>query len=500
VDPPRYEALIEACDALLLAPGATAERISVQWLHVPNEHPIWMSLYEDLWDPPQPPAVNPRDLRPAGTARTMARSLLRGRKCPVPPAGDSRFPAKVDALFISNLVSAQMTADGADFYFGRLSEQLADCGVSSITALQNQVSGGEQILRTRLTRGGRASRILLPRTGSFQEELRTLTRARRAASELADAASSARTPFARAVALQAARYARTAWALRPLRLHHAVQRLCRRFQPRAVVVLWEGLAWERMAFHAARTVDPDVRCIGYQHAVLLPRTHALKRALGRGFDPDLILTIGDVTGESLRTCEGLRSVPVLVYGSHRRALDGGQRASDASTRCLVIPEGIESECLTLFDFALDAAVRHPGLEFVLRTHPLLPFERLARRHHRFRTLPGNVRLSDQGDISTDLLQCDWALYRGSSAVVHAVLAGTRPVYLERTGELPIDPLYAMPGWRRRVTTVAEFGAGIAVDAAQGREDRKREWTPARDFCNRYIVAPDVEVVRRLVAG
>lgn len=57
-----------------------------------------------------------------------------------------------------------------------------------------------------------------------------------------------------------------------------------------------------MAFHAARAINPEVQCIGYQHTVLFPRTHALKRPLGASFDPDAILTIGHVTGDILKAC------------------------------------------------------------------------------------------------------------------------------------------------------------------------------------------------------
>lgn len=324
-------------------------------------------------------------------------------------------------------------------------------------------------------------------------------RARVAASALRQDASAAQTAFQRAVALEAARHATTRSTIASLRLHDAVKRLCARFRPRALIVTWEGHAWERLAFHAARTVDSNVRCIGYQHAVLFPRTHALKRSLGKSYDPDVILTVGEVNRDILRVSHGLRGIPIVTYGSHRRvAVAEQRRGGDASTRCIVIPEGLESECLALFDFALTAAACLPDLQFVLRTHPVFPFDWLARHHSRLRALPSNVRVSDQADISADFSQCDWAIYRGSSAAVHAVLAGVRPVYVEFLGELPIDPLFALGGWRRHVTTVEEFGALVATDRATASEDRHREWEPARAFCDRYVVAPDPDIVRGLL--
>jgi len=497
----EYFALTAACDALLCAPPVTPERVAVPWLHVLSEHPNNLSQYKWVFDRPGLPAKARRNLRhslgiartlASGIARTLARSLWSPGNNLAP--GPVQFPAQVDMLIISHLVSAQAGPESTDFYYGRLPEELASRGLSSLVALQDHVPNADRSFRERLTRGGVMSRVVLPRWSTWNQERRMVRGARRVASVLLKESLAAQTPLQRAVALEAAHHAATGSTIASLRLHEAVKRLCARFRPRALMVTWEGHAWERLAFHAARSVDPAVRCIGYQHTILFPRSHALKRSLGEGYDPDVILTVGDVTRDVLRTAEGLRGMPVITYGSHRRVAAAVQRASDASTRCLVIPEGIESECLALFDFALSAAVHMPDMQFVLRMHPVLPFDGLARRHPRFRALPANVRVSNHADITTDFAQCDWALYRGSSAAVHAVLAGVRPMYVERPGELPIDPLFALDGWRRHVATVEALAAVVAVDRAATSEDRRREWEPARAFCGRYVVPPNPEVV------
>jgi hypothetical protein len=133
-------------------------------------------------------------------------------------------------------------------------------------------------------------------------------------------------------------------------------------------------------------------------------------------------------------------------------------------------------------------------------HPVLPFERLVRWYPRFRALPANVSVSTEADIGADLARCDWALYRGSSAAVYAVLAGVRPVYVERAGELCIDPLYTLRGWRRIVSDVKGFAGLVAADRALALTDRQREWEPARAFCDRYAAPPDTQVLHGLVTG
>ena len=491
----EYAALTAACDALLRDHATTPEKVGVTWLHVLSEHPNNLVRYQEVFDRPGRLARARKYLwHSAGNAEKLLRSLYSPG---TDPAADSAgFPPQVDILLLSHLVSARVRSEAADFYYGRLPEELAARGLTSLVALQNHVADGRRSLRDRLTRGGKTSRILLPLATTFSHEIRMYRRARAVASVLRRDASAAQTAFQRSVALEAARHAATRSTIGALRLHDAVMRLCTRFKPRALMVTWEGHAWERLAFRAARTVDPNVRCIGYQHTILFPHTHALRMSLGKSYDPDVILTVGEVNRDALKASPSLRGLPILTYGSHRRGAGVHQRrADDAAKRCLVIPEGIESECLALFDFALTAAAFLPDLQFVLRTHPVLPFDRLARRHARLRALPLNVRLSNNADIAVDFAQCDWALYRGSSAAVYAVLAGVRPVYVKRFQELPIDPLFALREWRRHVATSEELGALVAADRVATSEARLQEWESARAFCERYAVAPNPDIVQ-----
>lgn len=494
-----YRALTAACDNLLRAPAATSERIAVSWLHVLSEHPNNLRQYEAVFEPRrQITQAKETTRRWAGIGRALLRSLLKSGSSPATMTGPLR--GKVDVLFISHYVSATQTVpENTDFYYGDLSRELESRGITPFTLLLNHTSVQDTSVHS-VGRGDLMSRLVLPLSLSFHEEVDMVRRAKLAASVLLNDAAAARTAFEGAVATEAARHAISGATITSLRLHYVVKRLCAQLSPRAVVVTWEGHAWERLVFHAARTLDPNVRCIGYQHTVLFPRSHALRRSLGADYDPDVILTMGDVNRDVLRQADGLRGIPIITYGSHRHAAAPKPRADDASTRCLVIPEGLELECLTLFEFAVRAAASLPNTAFVLRAHPVLPFQQLARRHRHFRDLPSNVHVSDEADIAADFARCDWALYRGSSAAVHAVLAGVRPVYVQREGELSIDPLFAMRGWRRHVATAEELDHLVRTDQAMRSEHRQTEWAPARAFCERYVVPSNPEIVYELLSG
>lgn len=462
------------------------------WLHVLSEHPNNLRHYDGVFSRPSLARRLQLLVRQwAGIAANLVRSLTHPLRDIV--AESVAFPERVEVLFISHLVSDKAAADAPDFYYGTLPEQLAAHGVSTLVALHNHIPGKDPVLRRRWTRGGAASRVLLPRWSTLSGEGELIRRARNARRALTDQTASAQSDFDASVTREAAIHAMSGAVLAALRVHRAVSALCERFKPKAMVVTWEGHAWERLAFHAARSVDARIRCVGYQHTVLFPRSHALSRRLGECYDPNLIVTAGDVNRDMLEAKASLRGIPIVTYGSHRREVETMPRSVDSATRCLVIPEGLEPECIALFDLALEAAAEMPDLHFVLRTHPVLPFEHLARRHSRFRSLPANVSVSRTADIMIDFASCDWGLYRGSSAIVHAVLAGVRPVYLRTSAEeLSIDPLFALRTWRRCIEGVQDLRNVVASDRALNELQRRIEWEPAREFCDRYFVSPNLQ--------
>jgi hypothetical protein len=120
---------------------------------------------------------------------------------------------------------------------------------------------------------------------------------------------------------------------------------------------------------------------------------------------------------------------------------------------LVLPEGIGSECIYLFEFALECARRLPEARFIFRTHPVLPFERLEPNIRGYYPVPDNVEVSRGRPIEDDFARATYLLYRGSSTVIYAVLAGLKPFYIVRPDEIDLDPLYELAEWREHVHSV-----------------------------------------------
>ena len=493
----QYRFLCEACDSVLLGADVSIERVAIAWAHILNEHPINLAKYEGIFDDD---SVG-RTIRLKSALRTVVQATQTVR-CASGWHTSAAIPESVDVLLVSHLVNEAQLGAKEDFYYGYLPEKLMEKGFSCVVVLRDHTGRNVQNIRAKWPDSS-APRLMFATTLSWKEEWSIRTRLQVEARRLRDSARlSAPGPHRRFLE-QAARHAMSYLSVATLRFYMQLKRLAEHTTPKAIVVTYEGHAWERLAFAATREAVADVRCIGYQHTILFPRQHAVKRLLGTRFDPNIILTAGSILRAMLREVDQLDPVKIETVGTHRRVSSAMNFLHKLSSRtvfhCLAIPDGTLYECVTIFRFVLEAAALAPALHFILRMHPVLSLEVVAEVVPELRKLPANIEVSTKS-IEEDFERTRWALYRGSGASIRAVMAGLRPFYVTSPNELSIDPLYKMTEWRRIVTAPSEFVSQVAADLQANVRILDGESAGAREFCEKYHEQVDLDVFCREIIG
>jgi len=285
-----------------------------------------------------------------------------------------------------------------------------------------------------------------------------------------------------------------------MRLSAQIKVLVKKTNAKVIITTHEGHSWERLAFYSARQANPSVKCVGYLHAPLYQKQHAVKRSLNKNYNPDIIFTSGYVQKNQLDRTESLKNIPIEVLGSNRYFEEvaktddlrsNTKNKSFGKNTCLVIPEGIESEIHLLFDFSLICAKQFPSMSFIWRLHPLFSFDSLVTKNKMCASLPDNVVLSHR-ELDQDLDRCDWVLYRGSSTVIQAVVAGVRPIYLHVPGQMKIDPLYELDKWKIEVETKQDF-----FDKLNNSTHVEKEYQKAREYCLETYVPFDFQIIKNM---
>lgn len=498
----EYRSLCATCDRVLSAPASTLERISIPWLHVIRGHPVFLQNYAGIFPEPRVDGWNVRGRqflrRCMGKCKQWWR-LLRARDS-IWYESDP-LPAKADLIIVSHLLRASDAGHADDFYYGSVPIALAQQGYSVVIALIDHAGVNPK----KVARGWKGSvipRVILSNVAPRVTEFTIWRNMQRESRRLTDESKAAE-GLMRKVLARAADEAVLGGALRARRIGWQIEELVRRLLPRALVVTYEGHAWERVAFASAKQALSTISCAGYQHAMMFPHQHAACRSLGGTYDPDHVLTAGAMAFQQMKGLSGFERVSFSILGSSRgfaaKTAGSASAVPDSRRGCLVLPEGIDSECHLLFGFSLDCAARCPEIDFVWRLHPVVAFATLQQKNDRLRSLPPNVRLSTD-PMEADLAACACTLYRGTTAVVQAVGAGLRPVYLEIPGEMTVDPLHALGGWKAIVRTVDDFAYIAAEAPAAGASFAAGGPAAVKLYCQDIFTPFNPEVLKRLVDG
>jgi hypothetical protein len=486
----EYGELAAACDRLLRAPSTSLARLAIPVLHFLNEHPSSLAQYASL---PGVRAGGRFSHLPKAVIRSacaVMRSLTAPRLAALPQA-------PIDVVIVSHLLRPDQLRRGDDFYFGALQTHLKDQGFTSLLVLISHLTVARS---DQDTQSFQFPRTILPATVSPATEVDIWRQCASAGRTLRREAARARNSADNRLAMLASRQALSASTVSNLRMHAAVAKICQAVNPKIIITTYEGTVAERLIWHAARTARRRPLCVGYQHAMVLERAHAIRRpvaAPGIDCDPDAILTLGEITHAALAAGAGLQSVRFIGYGTHRRAtLPLLPQPQHRPRHCLVLPDASHDECAALFGFALDCARRSPDISFALRPHPMVDIRLLLRRLPFLQNLPGNVALSVDKPLEQEFARTRYCLYRGSSAAMHAVRAGIKPYYFARPGELPFDCLFELGDWRETVTSPQDLLDRMGL-ADQSMDSAAA--TRAVSICERYVAPVRPAALNELLA-
>ncbi|MBF0119179.1 MAG: hypothetical protein HQK79_10125 [Desulfobacterales bacterium] len=486
----QYHLLCEACDRVLQSTELTIERVAIAWLHVLNEHPTNLAKYLDLFAG--------KHLSPFIGVKSMLLQAIQCFKLRQRSYSIDCLTNNVDVIFVSHLLNSAQLGAEEDFYFGSLPEILNENGISNIVILRDHRSIDQKNISIK-RKQGMSPRFLLPNVLPLTMEAFLWKCLHSEAIHLRAQAKKSKKNLHQRILFHSSKHAISSLSIATLRLYHQILSIVERIRPKAIVVTYEGHAWERLAFAAARKIVPEVLCIGYHHTILRPLSHSIERSLGSLYDPDYILTAGNITREMIKNKLTMPHTKVNVLGTHRKTQEIPLLSIKKSSCCLIIPEGIIDESTLLLDFALKCSYLAPNVHFILRLHPIISFKELEIRDSRLKKFPSNFELSKKS-ITDDFLRSRWALYRSSSAAVFSILAGVRPIYLSQENEIKIDPLHELTSWRCIVNQPADFLSIVIADSKMTISEQIKEFTPAHFYCKQYFMPMNFAGFKKIITG
>lgn len=443
----QYKKICSTCDEIISDKNASKSLIAIQWLHVVRAHPAFLSKYkkifaessfrEDFYHAVKRKILYLKDILIILMASLIKRTLSLQNRV-------NLEKKKIDVLVVSHLIDKNHKQYKNDFYYGNLFEILSKSNYS-VTVLLIDHLGGVRPGSAEIKSTEEIPAYILSRTLCIKDEIKLDFSLRVERSSLMKKAKDEKNDLARKVLIEAAHYSLSSDTKMAIRIGMQVASWVNNLNPKILLTTYEGHSWERVCFASSREVSGEIKCIAYQHAPLFKNQHAIFRNLGDKFNPDVILTSGSHSYEKFLESSVIDEKNIFILGSSRSLLSSQSNSlyqqcnskSGFSKVCLVLPEGIESECNLLFSYAIASAKLNPSVRFILRLHPIISFEKF-----NYGDLPLNVLISNNSFFQ-DLENSTHIIYRGSSAAVQAVLAGAIPIYLKIKDEMTIDPMHGI---------------------------------------------------------
>ena len=456
----EYKNLCKYCDSILLAEDITVEQSAVSFLHILREHPVFLSSYEHFFRSENRTKffsvmyVNSLKNKIALGYRLL-KSIVYFNTSWLETA--INLPLRADILFVSHLLNESRI--GEDIYFGDLPKKLAQEGYSVVIAYINHTGiSGKKLLENIDSKD--VGIAVIPETLSFWGELRLYCRLKKSSLNWKKKLKEQKTGLYKNILKYAISDLDSHSTAKNLKIGHQVANISESLNAKAVIVTYEGHAWERVVFQEIHSKPSKILCLGYIHAAVFRLQHSILRNMPRPYEPDMLLTGGSVAKKQLENKMSLRHLPILVLGSSRTLIQNkiGKAFPEYENNkniCLIIPEGIWEEYDTLLNFSIKCAHLCPRINFVIRRHPLMQGKSRKIDQAKLDSAPSNFAVSTK-PLNEDIQASKWAIYRGSTAIIQSVIGGLVPIYIELAGEMIIDPLYEVAGNRASLATPWDF--------------------------------------------
>ena len=367
------------------------------------------------------------------------------------------LPKKVDFLFVSHLTNVNQIKNLDDQYFGSVINDLVKKKYKCLVIYINHTNYKKQYL---IDKSKNLNKFIIPKNANFFTEIKFLINCYIGYRNLILVKENNNDIFK-----QIKYEIFSVHTIGILRFKFFFNKILNKINPSFVVSTFEGHAYERQIFHNSKLFNPRIINFAYQHSIISKYVNTLNLKLNdNSYNPDIILCSGKSSFNFFKNISNFKNYPVNILGS-KNYNDSIPKKFDNSIKrnsCLIVPEGIYSECLVLLDFAVSSAKLNTSISFIFRLHPIVDLKKIKNLYKKGYEFPSNLIFSKSSFIE-DINASSWVLYRGSSAVYNAIEHGLIPIYLSKDNELGIDSLHDLKKGKHSVSTPLELNSIIDND-------------------------------------
>ena len=252
----------------------------------------------------------------------------------------------------------------------------------------------------------------------------------------------------------------------------------------------EGFAWERFLCQIIKKNVKTSKIFGYQFAIISKYQNSMFIKIPKIYQPDKILTSGIVNYKILKK----HFLNTYIIGSSR-FMKNKTKLNKYKKTCLVLPEGIDSECKILLNFVVNCASKNFSVKFIIRFHPSTNILKIIDRNlkSKIKKKSENIKISFRS-LPYDLNRSSICLHRGSTSAITASQSGLMPIYLNLENSLNIDPMFQIQKQGRYVQDCKEFLNLIN----KSKKNKEKIFKKIQKFSQNYFVKFNNKILENIL--
>ena len=461
----EYNQLCKECDFLLKRNLNDPYKIANNWLHIIKYHPTILNQYHEVFKKSE---LKFFFFLFKKSCFYFGMSLFRLVNSLFNKNNFKIDKIKYESIFISHLLNQDSFDLNEDFYFYKLPKKFQDHDNRTLQLYINHTCVDEsKFIYEKAVNS--VDKLVLPKYISLPEELKIQFSLLKEAIKMFKRKPEKKTNSK--IRIQAGIEFLSPASHFNARIGLQIKNLVKQSKAKYIFTTHEGHAYERVIFANARNSNESIMCIGYQHAFILNKQHAVQRKLGREFDPDFILCSGEDGKQKLIKSNYLPKEKILIFGTKRTSKSNIIFKQKRNT-FLILPEGDLIECLPFVDLLFELAKLLPTYNFIIRFHPITNIMRIKKERAQLIAPPKNITISETS-FDNDLTRSDFAIYRGSTTIIKAIENGLIPIYYNKKGEQNMDPLFQLEKHKKSIKKPSDIYEVLNVNEDENIKNLKK---------------------------
>lgn len=267
------------------------------------------------------------------------------------------------------------------------------------------------------------------------------------------------------------------------RISMQVLRIILKYKPKNFLFTFEGNDYENIIIKKIKNKKINIESIGYQFSALKKKHIKVISSLKKIMLPNKIFTINSYNKKILQN--KLKKIKIINIGFLKKNIISKSYKNYNNKKIkniLVMPEGIPSEIELFLKYCNKNL--NSNLRFNLRLHPIYRNENLLKKYNI--VLGNDIRLS-KNSLLNDFKKNNFILYRGTASIIDAVNQNLIPIYLNRSKELTVDPIYNVNKFHKINYNQKLINFFPSLNNKKFVSDRKKIHSFTKNYYHRYNI-------------